>query len=106
MFGHQAMLRRHQSRFIIDHSRPVTLRAPRLIQDPTRTTLRHLQPDLDLTHRLPLARRAYGFPNKSIASFRIALSNSDSASNRFSRVFSCSRSFSRLASGTCIRPYF
>jgi len=56
-----------------------------------------------MLHRLPPLRRAQKFPE--VASRRIALSSSASASSRFQRAFSFSSSLSFLAWSTFKPPY-
>ena len=81
----------------------VTLARPRLAYRPARPTLGYAQLTLNVLDRRSTADRAQKFPWR--ASLRIALSSSASASSFFSRLFSSSICFSRLASSAFIPPY-
>ncbi len=73
----------------------VSLCRARLTQHMASTTLGHTIFWLDMVDAVPAALGAYQFP--SAASFKISLSKVRSATARLSRLFSCSRTFSRRA---------
>lgn len=87
--------------------RPPTLVAIQRPRDPNHSaSARYTQLAFCHQHlnRLALCMRAYYFrPRRSL---RAALSSSASASNRLSRLFSCSSSVRRRASETVFPPYF
>jgi hypothetical protein len=89
--------------FVGCYPRLVALRGPRLLQDPAGSPLGHVQLLQDVLHELSAPGRADYFFDS--ASSRIDLSNARSATSFFSRVFSRSRSFSRLAWLLSIPPY-
>lgn len=103
MLAHQFQNLFQQSGFIISRSRLVALTGTGLIQHPAGFTFGNVECLLQMLDGLAFARRAYQFP--SAISLSIALSSSASASSFLSRVFSCSRFFSRLASSAFIPPY-
>jgi hypothetical protein len=76
---------------------------PRLPGHPTCPTPRDSQALADMPHCAPPARRAHELPEA--ASFRIAMSSARSATKRFSRAFSRSSYFSRLAWSSRSPPY-
>lgn len=83
-----------------------SLRRTWLFQDAARPAFGHTVAServSDILLCLPPLRRAQKFPEA--ASRRIALSNSASAKSRFSREFSFSSSFSRLAWSVRSPPY-
>ncbi|MEY9389581.1 hypothetical protein ABIF65_007821 [Bradyrhizobium japonicum] len=70
----------------------------------TRPPFAHPERASEMGDSFPLGRgRHHFFPTRS---FKAALSSMASAKRRFSRVFSSSRVFSRLASDTSIPPNF
>ena len=62
---------KHHSGLIRGRADRIALRAPRLLQDATRPTLRDLQRGLHVADRLAPVRRAQKFPEAT--SFRMAL---------------------------------
>ncbi len=103
MLAYQFQNLLQQSGFIISRSRLVALTGTGLIQHPAGFAFGNVERLLQMLDGLAFARRAYQFP--SAISLSIALSSSASASSFLSRVFSCSSSFSRLASSAFIPPY-
>ncbi len=103
MLAHQFQNLLQQSGFIVRGSRLVALTGTRLLQHPAGFAFGNIERLLQMLDGLAFTRRAYQFP--SAISLSIALSSSASASSFLSRVFSCSRFFSRLASSAFIPPY-
>lgn len=104
MFPYELMNPRHEYLLLARvGSMFITLRTTGLLQNATCPALRYAQYLLDVVNGLTPSRRAQKFPFK--ASFRIDLSSSASANNRFKRLFSSSSSFSRFASSDFIPPY-
>ena len=73
----------------------VSLRAARLVDDPAGMTFREPVSLADALDRLSAPFGAYKFPEAT--SFRICFSSERSATSRFRRTFSRSKSFIRLA---------
>ena len=84
-----------QRGFVGAYFRLPALRRARLANNRARPTLRYGELRAHVIHARPLAGRAQYFPDR--ASFRICLSSVSSETAFFSRSFSRSSSFSRLA---------
>jgi hypothetical protein len=84
-----------QSIFISPHGHAVTLRAARLTDDPTGLAFREMVLAPSALNSLPAACGAYKFP--SAISFKTCFSKDRSATSRFRRPFSFSKSFIRRA---------
>jgi hypothetical protein len=81
--------------FISSNRGNVALRSPRLADQPARMTFREAILLPDAPYRLPASVGRYKFPEA--ISLRTCFSSDRSATNRFSRAFSRSKSFIRLA---------
>ena len=81
--------------FISSNRRNVALRSPRLADQPARVTFREAIFLPDAPYRLPASVGRYKFPEA--ISLRTCFSSDRSATSRFNRAFSRSRSFIRLA---------
>ena len=81
----------------------ITLRSPRLADDPAGMAFRELILALDRFDCLPAPVRRYKFP--SATSFRICFSRDRSATSRLSRAFSRSSSLKLLACSISRPPY-
>ena len=103
MLPHKGQHLANQTFLLLVIQRFVTLARSRLAYRPARPTLGHAQLTLNVLDRRSTADRAQKFPWR--ASLSIALSSSASASSFFSRLFSSSICFSRLASSAFIPPY-
>ena len=104
MLAHQGQHLGNQAFLLLVRPTACTAGSIETDQRPARPTLGHAQLPLNVRDRRSTADRAQKFPWS--ASLRIALSSSASASSFFSRLFSSSRCFSRLASSAFIPPYW
>ena len=95
ILSRQLQDRSRQSIFVGPHDHAVTLRAARLADDPAGMAFRQAILRPCLFHRLPAPVGAYKFP--SAMSFSTCFSIDRSATRRFNRTFSFSRSFIRRA---------
>ncbi len=93
----------HQPRLVVWHMRLTPLCGSRLTQNPACPPFRDPELLSNLVDHLASPRRAQKFGYA--ASFRIALSRDRSATTRFSRAFSFSSSFRRLAWSVRRPPY-
>ena len=98
--AHSELLTQHP--VAVRLGRPVALRGPVLANQPARPSLGDAQHALEMRDRAAAACWAHQFPFPS--SLSASICSSLSATIRFSRAFSPSSSFSRLAASAFIPP--